>query len=127
MRPGLPDAPLWVTYYGTITQQKIWAKSYDLGYSFGGAYAINDIFSISAAIRYVDGTIEAKRKGYHKLRLRPALGLGCPSLQTSETLTLSKTLTAGGQFLVLTSLPNDRLNIGARFETKTDLEFDTDV
>ena len=57
---GDPAPPF--TYYGTLTHQDIWAKSYDLGYTFGGAYAINDIFSVSAAIRYVDGTIEAKGK-----------------------------------------------------------------
>jgi long-chain fatty acid transport protein len=51
---GGPEAPIG-TYYGTLTDQRIWAKSYDLGYTFGGAYAINDIFSISAAIRYVGG------------------------------------------------------------------------
>ena len=58
MPPFSQDNMPRFTYYD-ITDQQIEGKSYDLGYAFGAAYAINDVFSISAAIRYVDGTYEA--------------------------------------------------------------------
>ena len=120
---GGPPAPLG-TYYGTLTNQRIRAKSYDLGYALGGAYAINDIFSVSAAIRYVDGTIEAN--GTVTTSPTPtgaALG-GTP--QTSN-VDFDQDADGWGAIFGVNIAPNDRLNIGARFETKTDLEFDTDV
>jgi long-chain fatty acid transport protein len=121
--PGLPPALLG-TYYGTLTHQDIWAKSYDLGYSFGGAYAINDIFSVSAAIRYVDGTIEAKGKVTTSPTTTGAGFGGTP--QTSE-VDFEQNADGWGAIFGVNIAPNERLNIGARFETKTDLEFDTDV
>jgi len=120
---GGPAAPLG-TYYGTLTHQDIWAKSYDLGYSFGTAYAINDIFSVSAAVRYVDGTIEAKGKVTTSPTATGAALGGTP--QTSE-VHFKQDADGWGAIFGVNIAPNERLNIGARFETKTDLEFDTDV
>jgi long-chain fatty acid transport protein len=121
--PGLPSAPLG-TYYGTLTHQDLWAKSYDLGYTFGGAYAINDIFSIAAAIRYVDGTIEAKGK-VTTSPTETGAGFGATP-QTSE-IEFDQDADGWGAIFGVNIAPNERLNIGARFETKTDLEFDTNV
>jgi len=120
---GGSPAPLG-TYYGTITRQKIWAKSYDLGYSFGGAYAINDIFSVSAAIRYVDGTIEAN--GAVTTTPTPT-GVAVGGTPVTSEVDFDQNADGWGAIFGVNIAPNDRLNIGARFETKTDLEFDTDV
>ncbi len=121
---GGPAAPPF-TYYGTLTHQDIWAKSYDLGYTFGGAYAINDIFSISAAIRYVDGTIEAK--GSVTTSPTPT-GAQIPGVtDVTSDVDFEQNADGWGAIFGVNIAPNERLNIGARFETKTDLEFDTDV
>ena len=121
---GGPAAPPF-TYYGTLTHQDIWAKSYDLGYTFGGAYAINDIFSISAAIRYVDGTIEAK--GSVTTSPTPT-GAQIPGVtDVTSDVDFEQNADGWGAIFGVNIAPNERLNIAARFETKTDLEFDTDV
>jgi long-chain fatty acid transport protein len=120
---GGPEAPIG-TYYGTLTDQRIWAKSYDLGYTFGGAYAINDIFSISAAIRYVDGTIEARGK----VTTSPTpTGTALGATPQTSKVDFEQNADGWGAIFGINIAPNERLNIGARFETKTDLEFDTDV
>jgi len=120
---GGSPAPLG-TYYGTLTNQRLRAKSYDLGYALGGAYAINDIFSVSAAIRYVDGTIEAN--GTVTTSPTPA-GAALGGAPQTSNVDFDQDANGWGAIFGVNIAPNDRLNIGARFETKTDLEFNTDV
>jgi long-chain fatty acid transport protein len=120
---GGDPAPLF-TYYGTLTHQDIWAKSYDLGYALGGAYAINDIFSVSAAIRYVDGTIEAKGSVTSTPTPTGAFLGGEP---VTRDIDFDQDADGWGAIFGVNIAPNERLNIGARFETKTDLEFDTNI
>jgi long-chain fatty acid transport protein len=125
---GFPSAPLF-TYYG-ITDQHIRGKSYDLGYAFGGAYAINDIFSVSAAIRYVDGTYEADGSVTSTPTPTGAFYLGLLDKSTDPITTkvdFDQDADGWGAIFGVNIAPNDRLNIGARFETKTELEFDTDI
>lgn len=49
---GLPNVP-----YDTFTHQ-IEAESVGVGYTFGGAYQINDMVSASFGLRYIDATTE---------------------------------------------------------------------
>lgn len=121
---GGDPAPLG-TYFGTLSHQDIWAKSYDLGYALGGAYAFNDIFSVSAAVRYVDGTIEAK--GSVTSSPTPT-GSQIPGVtDVTKDVNFKQDADGWGAVFGVNIAPNERLNIGARFETKTDLEFDTDI
>jgi long-chain fatty acid transport protein len=128
--PG-PQPPAFpFTYYGTIKDQHIKGESYDLGYAIGAAYAVNDVFSVSAAIRYVDGTYEGKGsvttiptdEGSFWL---DQLQLGDGTL-TSD-VDFEQDADGWGAIFGINIAPNEKLNIGARFETATELEFDTDV
>jgi long-chain fatty acid transport protein len=125
---NFPAAPLF-TYYGngsptgTITKQNIEGKSYDLGYAFGGAYAINDVFSISAAIRYVDGTYEAEGT----VTTSPSPGYAPPLSPVTSDIDFDQDADGWGAIFGINIAPNEKLNIGARFETKTELRFDTDI
>jgi long-chain fatty acid transport protein len=121
---GGPPAPLFTYYALPLTNQRIRAKSYDLGYALGGAYAINDIFSVSAAIRYVDGSTEAN--GTVTTSPTPA-GAGLGATPQTSNVDFDQDADGWGAIFGVNIAPNERLNIGARFETKTDLEFDTDV
>ena len=121
---GGPPAPLFTYYSLPLTNQRIRAKSYDLGYALGGAYAINDIFSVSAAIRYVDGTIEAN--GTVTTSPTPT-GAALGATPQTSNVDFEQNADGWGAIFGVNIAPNERLNIGARFETKTDLEFDTDV
>jgi long-chain fatty acid transport protein len=115
-------------YYYNIppADQSVKGKSYDLGYAFGGAYAINDIFSVSAAIRYVDGTYEAKGSVTSTPTPTGAFVTQNPDPVTSD-FDFEQDADGWGAIFGINIAPNDRLNIGARFETKTKLEFDTEV
>ncbi|MEJ2098278.1 MAG: hypothetical protein P8Y38_14460 [Deltaproteobacteria bacterium] len=52
---GLPST----YYYTDISNQKIKAESMYLGYTLGGAYKINDMFSVSLGMRYIDASLES--------------------------------------------------------------------
>ena len=120
---GGPPQPVGTYYNFPPANQQIKGKSYDLGYAFGGAYAINDVFSISAAIRYVDGTYEAEGT----VTTSPSPGYDPPLSPVTSNVDFDQDADGWGAIFGVNIAPNDRLNIGARFETKTDLEFDTDV
>lgn len=95
--------------------QRVEGESLYLGYTIGGAYAVNEIFSLSAGLRYVSA---------QKTFTLTAAGL--PVFGNATTELRDDADGWGGIFGVNIS-PNDRWNIGLRFETATQLDFELDV
>lgn len=104
--------------YTSVTNQNVEAQSMYLGYTIGGAYKFNDIFSASLGVRYI--TADRKAEG---------------SVTVSSTTYPDQTANVEyeqdaqgwGGIIGLNISPNDRWNIGIRYETETPLEFDTSV
>ncbi|MDH3391536.1 MAG: outer membrane protein transport protein [Desulfobulbaceae bacterium] len=99
--------------------QKLTAESVYLGYTLGGAYEINDMFSVSVGIRYVDAHKEAKGSAM----------LWDAGYENSYTASVDYEQDGDGWggIFGLNIAPNDKFNIGLRFETKTGLDFEATV
>jgi long-chain fatty acid transport protein len=95
--------------------QRVEAESIYFGYTIGMAYAINDIFSFSGGLRYVSA--------YKKFTLS-ANGL---PVFGDAVLELRDDADGWGGIFGVNIAPNDRWNIGIRFETETKLDFELEV
>jgi long-chain fatty acid transport protein len=113
-----------------ITDQKLEGDQYGLGYTFGGAYQINDMFSVALALRYVDTEIEMKGSATlvapNSLSSppAPAPGLNDPIAAKAK---FEEDADGWGYLLGVNITPSDQLNIGIRYESKVDLDFDQEV
>jgi len=100
------------------TAQALNAESYYLGFSLGGAFSINEMFSISLAARYIDAFKTAK-------------GTVTLGSQVTDPLTrvveYDQDADGWGGIIGLNIAPNDTINIGIRYETETDLDFEATV
>ncbi len=95
--------------------QEVQGESLYLGYTIGGAYAVNDIFSFSAGLRYVSA--------YKKFTLSAE---GLPLFGDAIAETRDDADGWGGIFGVNIS-PDDNWNIGLRYETEVKLDFELDI
>jgi len=100
---------------GNPGRAQLSAKSYYLGYTLGGAYALNDMFSFSVGLRYVDATREAQGSADTDAVPWPA------------SISYEQEGDGWGGIFGVNLAPNDKVNIGVRYETKTNIEFDTKV
>jgi long-chain fatty acid transport protein len=96
---------------------KLTAESVYLGYTLGGAYEINDMFSVSVGLRYVDASKEAQGS------VSFVTGGPMPSL----SIDYEEDADGWGGIFGINIAPNDKFNIGMRFETKTGLDFEATV
>ena len=111
--PGIP-------VFDKVLDHRLEGESYFIGYTIGGAYAINDMVSVSLGARYVDASREFK--GHATLR-----GAN-PFVPAETTLRVDYEETGhgwGGIFGVNIA-PTEKLNIGLRYETKTSIDLRTD-
>ena len=98
--------------FGGTGPMKLEAESYGLGYTFGGAYQINNMFAVSLAVRYIqsekwlNGTV-------------PAAGAGGQATAEYEA-----TATGWGGIIGLDIFLNKNVTIGLKYETKTALEYE---
>ena len=92
-------------------------KSYFIGYTLGGAYKINDMFSVSLGARYVDASRDFKGNA--------ALGVAGPG----KTLGVDyeETGHGWGGIIGVNVTPLEELNIGLRYEAKTSIDLATHV
>jgi long-chain fatty acid transport protein len=112
------NAGVGAVVYDTVKNEYLTGKSYYVGFTLGGAYAINDIISISLGARYID----AKKELSATLQVA---GLG----QTDRTAIFDyeDTATGWGGIIGLDIAPNENLIIGMRYETSTHLDFEYKV
>jgi long-chain fatty acid transport protein len=121
---GGPAAPIGTYYAGTLVKQHVNAESYYLGYTFGGAYNFNDMVSVSLGARYVDATRKAKGAVTTTPTATGAY-LGAPPVTAKVDYEQDDTGWTG--IIGLNLAPNEAFNIGVRFETKTELNLESDV
>jgi len=95
-------------------------ESYFIGYTLGGAYAINDMISVSLGARYVDASREFR--GYATLSDDPS---GPADLRVD--VDYEETGHGWGGIIGVNIAPTEALNIGLRYETKTSIDLRTDV
>ena len=105
--------------YTAIEDMKIEANSVDLGFTLGGAYAINDMFSVAAGLRYIKASQEFKGS----VRLTSLSPLAPPV----QKVDLERTATGWGYFLGLNVAPSEKLNLGFLYQSNTELDFESDV
>ena len=103
---------------GSLSNHRLEGKSAFIGYTIGGAYAINDMISVSLGARYVDASREFK--GYAAL-LGTALGDITPTVDYEETGD------GWGGIIGVNVAPTEELNIGLRYEAKTSIDLETKV
>jgi long-chain fatty acid transport protein len=104
--------------FAGILDQRLEGKSYFVGYTIGGAYAINDMVSVSLGARFVDASREFK--GY------ATLGGGLAGTQT-YSVDYEETGNGWGGIIGINITPLEELNIGLRYETKTSIDLETSV
>ena len=103
--------------FNSIKDQGLEGETYYLGFTVGGAYAINECTSLSLGIRYIDARREFK--GFTTLSgLAP---------DTTYSVEFEETDSGVGGIVGLNWSPIEELNIGLRYETKTKLKLVTDV
>lgn len=106
--------------FTTVENMSLEAKSYYAGYTLGGAYAINDIWSFSAGLRYIDATVEAQSNLAFSVngQAGTSRSLGVEFEQGSQGL---------GGFIGVNIAATEALNIGLIYQSNTRLVFDTDI
>lgn len=98
---------------GTLTNEYAFAESYDYTFTAGGSYKINDIFSVSAAGRYIFTDKEVDIRGTYS--------------GTNIVGKYGQEADGFGGLFGLNIRPNEMLNIGIRYETKVKLDWETTV
>ncbi len=118
---SLPSAP----YYSLpINSQSIEAESLGYGLTFGGAYQYNDLISIALGARY----IKAEKQAQASVSIGPsALGAGLGIPVRTFNIDYEEEADGLSAFIGLNITPQESLNIGLRYETKTKLDFKTTV
>jgi long-chain fatty acid transport protein len=116
--------------YSNIENQELWAEQETPGYTLGGAYQIpvlNDIFSVALAARYVDTT--RKMKG--SVTIGAAQELNLPNMAVNPDIIgdvrFEEEADGWGALVGFNAAPTDQLNIGLRYESEVQLDFDQDV
>ncbi len=100
-----------------LTDHKLDAKSFHTAYALGGAYQVTDWLSASLSGRYVNARTEVESS----MTIAGGAAAGIYELDYEDT--------AGGWGGVIgvDITPAEKWNIGIRYETRVDLEFETDV
>lgn len=110
--------------YTGVNNMSLEADSFDLAFTLGGAYEINDIFSVAGGLRYIDAKYEIKGQvALDKFTLNPASAL----FPSTYGVDLERTATGWGYFLGLNVAPLEKLNIGALYQSNTELDYKSDV
>jgi long-chain fatty acid transport protein len=100
------------------TSQQLTGESYYLGYTLGAAYALNDMFSFSVGLRYVNASKE----------LKASVTLVDATLSPYTVPVSFKQDGDGfGGIFGANIAPNEKLNIGMRYETKTNIDLKAEV
>jgi len=106
--------------FDTLVDHYLKGESYFIGYTLGGAYAINDMVSVSLGARYVDASREFR--GHATLGVSAAPGV----FDTTLNVDYEETGHGWGGIIGLNIAPTEALNIGLRYETKTSIDLRTD-
>jgi len=110
--------------YTGINSMKLEADSMDVGYNMGGAFKINEMFSVAGGLRYIDA--KQSFKGEAVLDRNPA-NPASRLFGTTYDVDVERTATGWGYFLGLNVTPIDKLNLGLFYISNTELDFESEV
>ena len=111
--------------YNQIDSQKIEVKeSSVLGFTLGGSYAINDMWSVAAGVRYSTGEREFKGKVKISAENPAPVPVNDPF---TANLHLKEDADGWAGILGLNFAPNDKLNTALTYISKTKMNYDIDV
>ncbi len=121
---GGPAAPLGTYYAGNLPVQRLNGESYYLGYTLGGAYNFNDMVSVSLGARFVD----ASRSASGTVTTAPTpTGAAVGATDVTANVDYDQDGTGWTGIIGVNLAPNDVVNIGVRYETKTNLDLKATV
>ena len=111
--------------YNKIDSQELEVKeSSVLGFTFGGSYAINDMWSVAAGVRYANGKREFKGKVRISAENPAPLPVNDP---LKLKIHLEQDADGWAGILGLNFSPNDKLNAALTYISKTKLNYEWDV
>jgi long-chain fatty acid transport protein len=116
---GLANTLLASPLLNNIVSQKLEGKSFYYGYTVGGAYAVNDMVSVSLGVRYLDAKREFEGSATLNNTAAPVASL------TTFSVDYEETGDGWGGIVGVNLTPTDKSNIGIRYETKTSLDLKT--
>jgi long-chain fatty acid transport protein len=104
--------------YTGIGSANLEGNSFAVGYTLGGAYEINKMFSLAGGVRYVSS---------HK-EFKGSIRLNTIAMTTVDySLDLEQNATGFNYFLGVNVAPTDKLNLGLLYVSNTSLEYESDV
>lgn len=122
--PAGPGLGLPFDAYATINSHSMEAESIGYGLTFGGAYQFNDLISLALGARF----IKAEKQAQASISIGPsAMGAGVGIPARTFNIDYEEEADGLGAFIGLNITPQESLNIGLRYETKTKLDFKTTV
>jgi len=106
--------------FTTVESMSLEAKSYYVGYTLGASYAIDDVWSVSTGLRFIDANVEAQSDLGFSINGQAGSSrtLGVDYEQDTQGL---------GGFVGVNIAPTEELNIGFIYQSNTRLLFDTDI
>lgn len=110
-------------FYDSISSQSLTGDHYAMGVTVGGAYRINELAALSLGIRYV--TAEKSADG--KITVHAGNSLTGVNGDISGQIKYAQEASGYTGIIGICVFPTDDLIIGARYETITKLEYETDV
>jgi long-chain fatty acid transport protein len=105
--------------YTAVEAMQIEANSVDLAFTLGGAYEINEMFSVAGGLRYINAHQEFKGS--------VTLTSLSPLAPPVQEVDLERTATGIGYFLGLNVAATDKVNLGFLYQSNTELDFESDV
>jgi long-chain fatty acid transport protein len=114
----------------SMGNQNLDAEHIGLGYTFGGAFKINDMFSVSLGAMYVDTHKEAQGNvtlANPALLPSPPYPPGTPYPDVIASVDYEEEADGWGGVIGLDISPTDQWNIGIRYNTKVSLDYDQTV
>jgi long-chain fatty acid transport protein len=96
-----------------LVSHHVEAESYGVAYTLGGAFQITDIFSASVGVRYIDATTEFEG--------------GAVNGPLNSAIKFDAEADGWCGIVGMDFFPNDKMTIGIKYATKTELEYDYNV
>jgi long-chain fatty acid transport protein len=106
--------------YSGLDSASIEADSYEIGYTLGGAYKINAMFSVAGGVRYINATQNYKGR----LDLTEPVPTPYPDVYVVD---LERSATGWDYFLGVNIAPMDKLNVGLLYISNTSLNMKSKV
>ncbi|MBN2585801.1 MAG: outer membrane protein transport protein [Candidatus Fermentibacteraceae bacterium] len=114
-------------YFALMDQGSIRASSQYLAGTFGASYAATDIFSIGLAGRYINAKRSYDGMADFTIFGPDSMGSIIPVGTASRVIDVEKSASGFGGVISFDIMPTPDLNVAIRYETATELEFETTV